>query len=84
MEFFTAVSVISIAIVSLSGALALIFKLIRGIYRAARRIERIYDEVNPNAGSSLRDAIDRIEIRVNILEEEHARIIRSHLENFDK
>lgn len=81
MEFFTVVSVVSISIVSLSGALALIFKFIRGTYRAAKRIENIYLEVHPNAGSSLRDAIDRIEQRVTRLEEDHAKRIHDKLDD---
>lgn len=80
MEFFTLVSVICIAIVSLSGALAAIFKLIRGMYNLAKRVEHISEQVSPNAGSSLRDAIDRIEVRVTRLEENHAKRIHDRLD----
>ena len=81
MEFFTAVSVISISIVSLSGALVALTKLFRGIYHLAKRVEHIYNQVSPNAGSSLRDAIDRIEARVSRLEDDHVQRIHDRLDD---
>lgn len=63
----------ALATIALSGAavaaLIAIGKAILGVYRAARRIESTFDlvehELKPNSGSSLRDAVDRIEIKAD-------------------
>lgn len=54
------------------GALGLGWRVVRFFYRAARRIEDTFDlvhrELQPNGGSSLRDAVTRIEGRVERIE----------------
>ena len=56
------------------GALGIIFQtLVRPVFKWAQRIEKAVSTVemnmNNNGGSSLRDAIDRIERRVSTVEE---------------
>lgn len=53
-------------------ALGVLYRFGLSIYRLTRKIHETFDLVNhelkPNAGSSLRDAVDRIESRVAALE----------------
>lgn len=53
-------------------ALGVLHRFGLGIYRLTRKIHETFDlvhhELRPNAGSSLRDAVDRIERRVTALE----------------
>jgi hypothetical protein len=56
------------------GALSIMFQtLVRPVYKWARRIEKAVSTVemnmNNNGGSSLRDAIDRIERRLSSVED---------------
>lgn len=59
-----------------TGAIATIlhygWKVARGAYRMAKRIESTFElvdhELRPNSGSSLYDAIKRIDSRVEVLE----------------
>ena len=61
-----------IKIAALIVALGIIHRAGLAAYRAARRIEDTFDlvhhELKPNSGSSLYDAIKRIDARVEILE----------------
>jgi len=63
---------IIIKVAALVVALGIIHRAGLGMYRAARRIEDtfnlVHHELTPNSGSSLYDAIKRIDSRVEVLE----------------
>lgn len=59
-----------ITLAALLAALAAIWRyLIRTPIRFARRVEDALKQLSPNGGSSLRDAVDRIEGRTSRIEE---------------
>lgn len=69
--------VVVVALASISGCIVscgVIYRgLIRPIYKWATRLERTMDfvemQMKPNGGSSMRDALNRIESRLTLVEE---------------
>ena len=45
-----------------------------GVWRISRYFQRLEEQYKPNGGSSLRDAIDRIEKRINKMDREISRL----------
>ena len=54
----------SVATAALGAGITALMFIARCLYRIARYVEAIHYEVKPNAGSSMRDAIGRIDARV--------------------
>lgn len=57
------------AVVTAGGAATVLWRSIRWLYRAARKAEQIMDfieaQLTTNGGHSLRDAVDRIEHKID-------------------
>ena len=48
--------------------------LVLGVWRISRYFARLEEQYRPNGGSSMRDAIDRIEKRINKMDREMSRL----------
>jgi len=78
-------------IMAVVGVLGLAGLGLKRVYTMARNIEATLDavseikkEVKPNGGTSLRDAVNRIDHRVQVLEAAHTEVVnaaRLHLES---
>ena len=66
------------AIIAIAGALAIIHRFF--FKKLCDKLERINQELHPNGGSSLRDAVNRIEINQEEIRDE-AKEIRNKIDN---
>jgi dihydroorotate dehydrogenase len=55
------VSTWSEALLAGAGAVALVWAVMKRIYRMAKNVETVLAEMKPNGGGSMRDAVNRIE-----------------------
>lgn len=62
-------------VLKIAGAVGAIYVAVKKIYRMARNIEELIEKVNnlsaetkPNSGATLRDAIDRMELKLETLD----------------
>jgi hypothetical protein len=54
--------------------LPIIGTLLLGVWRISRYFARLEEQYKPNGGSSMRDAIDRIENRINKMDRQISRL----------
>ena len=54
--------------------LPIVCTLLLGVWRISRYFARLEEQYKPNGGSSMRDAIDRIENRINKMDRQISRL----------